>query len=368
MQWRNRIVFLLIGLSFAYTSIAQNTFRGNDHLLTLPKSYVIQRSTEEITLDGKPLEKAWDRAQWSDEFVDIEGDLKPAPLFQTRFKLLWDKDNLYVYVELEEPNIWAYYDKHDMVVFHENDIELFIDPDRDTHNYYEFEVNAQNTLFDLVLNKPYRNGGKPDIKWNAEGFESAVCIKGTLNNPNDKDEMWSVEMKVPFSSLSTNGEFVQPEDGSLWKLNFSRVQWQTDLVDGKYVKRKNQQTGRDLPENNWVWSPQGVINMHYPERWGLVMFSEKPAGKKVDFNLPADEVLRKYLWEIYYRQQQFRKVHERYATSLNELNIAERGEDAGQSFQLNLKSDSTAYQVTLTAQNGLILVIDQEGLILQATK
>lgn len=368
MQWRNGIVFLLTGLSFAYTSLAQNTFRENEHLLTLPKSYVIQRSEEEITLDGKPLEKAWDRAQWSDEFVDIEGDLKPAPSFRTRFKMLWDKDNLYVYVELEEPNIWAYYDKHDMVVFHENDIELFIDPDRDTHNYYEFEVNAQNTLFDLVLDKPYRNGGRPDIKWNAEGFESAVYTKGTPNNPNDKDEMWSVEMKVPFSSLSTNGEFVQPEDGSLWKLNFSRVEWQTDLVDGKYVKKKNAETGRDLPENNWVWSPQGVINMHYPERWGLVTFSEKPTGMKVDFKLPEDEVLRKYLWEIYYRQLQFRKAHERYATSLNELNIAERGEDAGQSFQLNLEADSTDFQATLTAKNGLKITISQEGLIKQTTK
>ena len=28
----------------------------------------------------------------------------------------------------------------------------------------------------------------------------------------------------------------------------------------------------NLPEDNWVWSPQGAINMHLPERWGRLRF------------------------------------------------------------------------------------------------
>jgi hypothetical protein len=28
-----------------------------------------------------------------------------------------------------------------------------------------------------------------------------------------------------------------------------------------------------LAEDNWVWSPQGLINMHVPERWGWVEFA-----------------------------------------------------------------------------------------------
>jgi hypothetical protein len=38
-------------------------------------------------------------------------------------------------------------------------------------------------------------------------------------------------------------------------------------VDGRYEKLP------DTPEDNSVWSPQGVINMHLPERWGFVEFS-----------------------------------------------------------------------------------------------
>jgi hypothetical protein len=43
------------------------------------------------------------------------------------------------------------------------------------------------------------------------------------------------------------------------------VEWRTEVAGGKY---------RKLPgrEDNWVWSPQGEINMHIPDRWGYVRF------------------------------------------------------------------------------------------------
>ena len=61
-------------------------------------------------------------------------------------------------------------------------------------------------------------------------------------------------------------DHVPPEPGTVWRVNFSRVQWKLDVVDGRYEKAP------DTPEDNWVWSPQGVINMHQPEHWGYVRF------------------------------------------------------------------------------------------------
>ncbi|MBN9120228.1 MAG: hypothetical protein J0I06_13880, partial [Planctomycetes bacterium] len=34
----------------------------------------------------------------------------------------------------------------------------------------------------------------------------------------------------------------------------------------------------DTPEDNWVWSPQGVVDMHRPETWGYLQFSTQPPG------------------------------------------------------------------------------------------
>jgi hypothetical protein len=44
------------------------------------------------------------------------------------------------------------------------------------------------------------------------------------------------------------------------------VEWQHQVVDGRYSKIAGK------PEDNWVWSPQGVVNMHVPEKWGYVRF------------------------------------------------------------------------------------------------
>lgn len=327
------------------------------------RNYVIYQTISEIEVDGKADEVSWENAEWSEYFRDIEGDKKPEPLYKTRYKMLWDSENLYIFTEMEEPHVWAYYTKHDMVVFHENDIEVFIDPDKSTHNYYEFEVNAQNTLFDLFLPKPYRDGGQADIKWNAKGFKSAVFVDGTLNNPGDVDRKWTVEMVIPFSSLSVDENYLFPENGDIWKIGFSRVQWQTEIVDGRYTKKKDEQTNKNLPEDNWVWSPQGLINMHFPERWGMALFSGNPVnGDKEDFEKPVEEELNKYLWLIYYKQQHFRREYGVYSNSLSKLNIPPEGKLGNTTFQLELTTDVHKFTAILETENGMKLSINQYGL------
>ncbi len=108
---------------------------------------------------------AWLDAPWSLDFVDIEGDVKPKPWFRTRVKMLWDDEYFYVGAELEEPHLWATQTAHDSVIFHENDFEVFIDPDGDNHDYYEYEINALGTDWDLRLPKPYRDGGPALNEW-----------------------------------------------------------------------------------------------------------------------------------------------------------------------------------------------------------
>ena len=63
--------------------------------------------------------------------------------FTPRAKMLWDDD--YVGALSEEPHIWATLTERDSVIFHDNDCEVFIDPDADNHQHYEIEINALNT-------------------------------------------------------------------------------------------------------------------------------------------------------------------------------------------------------------------------------
>ncbi len=229
--------------------------------LAPPKSYNVARATGRIKIDGKLDDPAWKNATWTSDFVDIEGASRPNPRFRTRVKMLWDDQYLYIAAELEEPNVTAKLTEHDSVIFHDNDFEVFIKPLPLTSSYYEFEMNALNTGWDLFLNRPYREGGKADNSWDIAGLKTAVAVQGTLNDPADKDKGWTLEIAYPWSSFRLRQPAVQqPHAGTEWRINFSRVEW----IAGH------------PREDNWVWSPQGVINMHVPERWGFLKFVGAP--------------------------------------------------------------------------------------------
>ena len=233
-----------------------------------PKRYTCHRAGGPIQIDGRIDEAAWAKAPWTDWFVDIQGSAKPKPRFRTRAKMLWDDEYLYVAAELEEPHVWATLTEHDSVIFRDNDFEVFLNPSGDGRNYFEFEINALNTGWDLFLPKPYREGGKADNSWEIPGLRTAVFVKGTLNDSRDRDHGWTLEIAFPWPAFASRAAVARPKAGDEWRINFSRVQWRTIVSDGKYVKIPG------LKEDNWVWSPQGVINMHVPDRWGFVRFSE----------------------------------------------------------------------------------------------
>ena len=231
-----------------------------------PERYRCPRGTLALPLTGKLEDPAWDAADWSQDFVDIEGDIKPTPTWRTRVKVLWDDNYFYIGAQLEEPHVWATLTEHDSVIFQDNDFEVFIDPDGDANRYFEFEINALNTTWDLYLERPYRDGGSADNSYETDAL-SAVHVQGSLNDPSDVDQGWSVEIAFPWACFAEKGGMpCPPRPGDTWRINFSRVQWDIEVQNGRYIKIPNHQ------EHNWVWTPQGVIDMHHPEQWGFVTF------------------------------------------------------------------------------------------------
>jgi hypothetical protein len=259
-------------------------------------------------LDGRLDDPQWRNAPWTDDFLDIQGPSIPMPRFRTRAKMLWDEKNLYIGAELEEPDVWATLTEHDSVIFHDNDFEVFIDPDDDGQLYAEFEMNALNTTWDLLLVHSYRGGGPAVNGFELTGIKTGVHVDGTLNHPGDKDKGWSVTIAIPWAALKDISRCpCPPNEGDQWRINFSRVEWHTDVVDGKYKKWPNH------PEDNWVWSPMGVIDMHRPERWGILQFSNQTSGAveiKPHPGLAEKEVLVA-IWEA---EQAYRRTNGRWGT------------------------------------------------------
>ncbi len=275
---------LVIGCASTSRPHSSDAPRPRQEIQHPPSTYDVPFATTPPILDGRLDEGAWAMAPWSGPYGDIQGPALPAPRFDTRMKMLWDDQFLYVGVVMDEPDLWATYTEHDQIVFHENDFEIFIDPDGDAREYYEIEVNVLGTIFDLYLYNAYRDGGPAEHDWDCEGLRTAISVDGTVNDPADRDRSWTLEWAIPFRALvppakvgtdegperSRGGRAPAPWES--WRINFSRVQWHLDLEDGRYLKRP------DTPEDNWTWSPQWEINMHVPQHWGYVRFLPRPAS------------------------------------------------------------------------------------------
>jgi len=333
-----------------------------------PETYVCYKTNHPINIDGKLDEWVWGNTLPTTDFVDIEGDLKPLPPYKTNVKMLWDDEYFYFGAYLEEPHIWGKLTERDAVIYHDNDFEIFIDPDGDTHNYYEFEVNALNTIWDLMLLRPYREDRLPKVlnSWDIKGIQSAVDVNGTINNSADINSFWTVEVAIPWSVLRemTPSKYL-PKEGVQWRINFSRVNWHTDTSNDNYEKKKDE-NGKNLPEENWVWSPQGYIAMHAPETWGFVQFTEVVLGKKVvDFQYSDDEKIKWALRQLYYQQRRYFQQYKTYAKSLKKLNVPKLAIN-NYTFNPKLIMTFDAYEIIAQSiDNQYVWIIQEDGKIIQ---
>ena len=308
-----------------------------------PKGYVCGRAQAPILVDGRLDEESWKLAPWTDDFVDIQGDLKPRPRFRTRAKMLWDDEYFYIAAQLDEPHVWGKLTQHDAVIFQDNDFEVFIDPDGDNHEYYEIEINALNTEWDLLLEKPYRDGGPAVNAWEIPGLKTGTHVNGKINDPTDIDDSWTVEFAFPWKVLGERARRpAPPVDGDQWRINFSRVEWEHRIEGPDYKKVEGK------PEDNWVWSPQGVIDMHRPERFGIVQFSREPPGRatfRPDPTVPA----RDRLVAIYRAQRAYHDKNKAWAGRLAELGIADPKSLPGEGLP-SLKADADGFEATIALE------------------
>ncbi len=217
---------------------------------------VVYRTSKPIRIDGILDEPEW-RMAAPLELKDIKG--RSAP--KTFARLLWDDRYLYIAFECEDEDIWATKTKRDDFLWEEEVVEVFIDPDGDGLNYYEFQVNPLGTQIDLLIPDAVEGvkHGKKNAEWNCQGWLSAVKVRGTVNKRDDTDEGWTIETAIPLSEL-TRPASLAPRPGAGWRLNLYRI----DRPKGK--------------ENDPLllsWS-KCLVWFHEPERFARVTFAGNP--------------------------------------------------------------------------------------------
>jgi cellulose/xylan binding protein with CBM9 domain len=257
--------------------------------------YTAYRVQEPIHVDGKLDEVAWQHAPLSPRFVDILTGNRT--LHETRAALLWDEQNLYISYRIEEPLVHAKYTSHNDPIYYDNDVEFFI---AGPNAYYEFEINAYNTCYEVffIWSDAYDAGGfaqspefarsklKPfngvgfknhprggrlgDFNWSFPGKQTAVHIDGTLNQDDDRDRGWTVELAFPWTGLQwlakAEHRSLPPRDGDVWRMDFSR-----------FNTYKESPPAHD--SGGWVWTRHGIWDSHIPECFAYIRFSTNNVPK-----------------------------------------------------------------------------------------
>lgn len=360
--------------SFGATAIAADPFAL--HWSLYPKTYIAPSIPEGISaIDGDLTKQEWLKAPWSDDFDDIRGandappNERPSNACRTRVKMLWDDTYLYIGALLHsDMTVEAHFTERNSPIFQkDSDFEVFCDPSSSCHDYKEYEVNAINTVWNLMLNRPYRDGGeehsgriaKPGDKnyYDVKHQKSATKIlQGKVNNDEGKATVWSVEIAMAHSDLLAFVENISPPVvGTKWRINFSRVEKKGAI--------------------NWTWQPQvawnaasqkfmGFVDMHLPDAWGYLVFGGTSARNDTS---SKDNGARDLSWpgrlaamNIYYAQHEYISRTGSFATTMSQLTqlinqaivapfeIGIETEKNGSEFVVTVKGNPDGSVVTVT--------------------
>ena len=213
------------------------------------REYVCEWTDATIAIDGKADEAAWGHAPLIDDFVIPWLGADKRPRNATRAKVLWDRENLYFFAEMDDADLFADVTQHNGKVWENDAFEMFLKPAADKPGYYEFEVNPLNTTFDIYF--PERGKGElADLgKAHPFKFETAVLLRGTVNGHQDKGG-WSVEGRVRWADLASTGG--RPEIGEKWNFSLCRVDYtepkgKPDLSTIASMKRPSFHRYEDYP-------------------------------------------------------------------------------------------------------------------------
>lgn len=391
-------------------------------------------------IDGDILHKpVWQSTPWSEAFGDIATIVNPSTSTSdwassasawasshasttytsrimteteipvTQFKALYDDTHLYVAAILhpaQDMATEAHFTQRNAPIYQrDSDFEIFIDPSFDVdsvslvaattttttshssvsggkliswnHNYKELEINALNTVWNLLLDKPYRDGGRehsgrvaPDNPQSPDYYEvyhqstATSIVYGAVNVPG-KGALWTVEMalaysdiyakssssmqspvplpstetastRIPSLSQTQNNRMTQKSlihsplpPGTFWRVNFSRVEQRGSI--------------------NWTWQPQirwdpdqeqfrGFVDMHLPDAWGYLVFGDdittegnNSSGKLTGNNDPdrtGESFFRDPLWPakftascLYYAQHHHKERYGRFTDQVTDLRV-----------------------------------------------
>ncbi len=140
-------------------------------------------------IDGMMNDSCWNMVEWGGDFIQIQPYENKPPSQLTSFKILYDDNNLYVFIRAYDTvpeKISRRISRRDY--FDGDMVEINIDSYYDQQTAFSFTAMASGVRGDEAITQ---NGNFWDASWNPVWY-----LKTSID-----DKGWCAEMKIPFSQL-----------------------------------------------------------------------------------------------------------------------------------------------------------------------
>ncbi len=165
-----------------------------------PGTFRIPQAEKAPVIDGKLDEGEWENAYVHREIYPFNSTEPGGP--ETTWRIMWDEQNLYFAFECADSDVVSPERERDGHVYQDDCVEMFILPNPRFRTYWELVIGPDGSIFDAIQCKQLdKLGPAADVEADMRGLKTAQSVDGTLNQSDDEDQGYIVEVVVPFSDL-----------------------------------------------------------------------------------------------------------------------------------------------------------------------
>ena len=259
--YRLRLIGIITVLVFLATGSSLFSQPEKQLVIGQQPVYKVSRAREPIIVDGKMDEASWKNAEVQTLNYFYRGD-KPVEKQNTKFRMLWDDENLYLFYECEDTSLTARETNFDARPYLDDCAEFFCVPVPDSlYMHFGFEINITKAAYDYIVLWRYYNNRTIFLRGYNPIYKVEVTYEGTINNDKDRDKMWQMEFAIPFTVFSDFQFISRPKQGVRWAFQAVRQ-------DRNYVEDRFRSTSTLFP----IYDIRKDV--HQPSRFGLLEFTD----------------------------------------------------------------------------------------------
>jgi len=204
--------------------------------LFVPTEVIATYTDKLVLIDGKLDDPVWKKAIRYKLYLSKDKK-QDTPDEGGEVMLAWNDEYLYIGAYLIDSDIIQKGDKDQMHFYTTGDVlEVFLKPEKEEWYWEIYGTPNNKKIVFWFPSRKFLGIFKNMDQWTKDmvDMKVAVQIEGTLNNSNDRDKYWTIEISLPVRNIAPWYMFTPKKEhyfgpGSKWRILISRYNYSKNL-------------------------------------------------------------------------------------------------------------------------------------------